>query len=214
MKGIRSMKKFFAKSLIMCGAIFIGLQPAQAHHSSTPHFDRGSTIQVEGTITELKFVNPHAYLYFDVEQQDGTIAKWRCELAAAAMLKRAGWSEDMFTVGAKMVLTGAPAWREENVCLFSNLVMEDGSRVDRRTAYQQTAPLIAPDEAAKRPLYLENGQPNLQGPWLTQSFGRDNRNGFPARFRPSAAGKAAVGCLLYTSPSPRDATLSRMPSSA
>ena len=25
---------------------------------------------------------------------------------------------------------------------------------------------------------------------------------------------AAVGCLLYTSPSPRDATLSRMPSSA
>ena len=25
---------------------------------------------------------------------------------------------------------------------------------------------------------------------------------------------AAMGCLLYTSPSPRDATLSRMPSSA
>ena len=27
-------------------------------------------------------------------------------------------------------------------------------------------------------------------------------------------GEAGVGCLLYTSPSPRDATLSRMPSSA
>ena len=29
-----------------------------------------------------------------------------------------------------------------------------------------------------------------------------------------AAGYVTVGCLLYTSPSPRDATLSRMPSSA
>ena len=27
-------------------------------------------------------------------------------------------------------------------------------------------------------------------------------------------GRAGIGCLLYTSPSPRDATLSRMPSSA
>ena len=29
-----------------------------------------------------------------------------------------------------------------------------------------------------------------------------------------AAGATLLGCLLYTSPSPRDATLSRMPSSA
>ena len=32
------------------------------------------------------------------------------------------------------------------------------------------------------------------------------------KFRLSITGK--LGCLLYTSPSPRDATLSRMPSSA
>ena len=42
--------------------------------------------------------------------------------------------------------------------------------------------------------------------------GRDDRDGLSA----SAAASAdrAGGCLLYTSPSPRDATLSRMPSSA
>ena len=31
---------------------------------------------------------------------------------------------------------------------------------------------------------------------------------------PDSGNAAAMGCLLYTSPSPRDATLSRMPSSA
>ena len=37
--------------------------------------------------------------------------------------------------------------------------------------------------------------------------------GPPGRFYPFMSGKIKV-CLLYTSPSPRDATLSRMPSSA
>ena len=32
--------------------------------------------------------------------------------------------------------------------------------------------------------------------------------------KPSTQGKKATGCLLYTSPSPRDGLLSRMPSSA
>ena len=32
--------------------------------------------------------------------------------------------------------------------------------------------------------------------------------------QPAAALRSVLGCLLYTSPSPRDATLSRMPSSA
>ena len=36
----------------------------------------------------------------------------------------------------------------------------------------------------------------------------------PSRFRPTHRRSAAASCLLYTSPSPRDATLSRMPSSA
>ena len=35
-----------------------------------------------------------------------------------------------------------------------------------------------------------------------------------ASFKPLPAGTPFMNCLLYTSPSPRDATLSRMPSSA
>ena len=42
-----------------------------------------------------------------------------------------------------------------------------------------------------------------------------NTNNTPEEeFQKSIAISASIGCLLYTSPSPRDATLSRMPSSA
>ena len=41
----------------------------------------------------------------------------------------------------------------------------------------------------------------------------DSANGF-LQLYPSYCSVQAISCLLYTSPSPRDATLSRMPSSA
>ena len=43
----------------------------------------------------------------------------------------------------------------------------------------------------------------------TLSFG-----GFTSPTVPAGKYKVVINCLLYTSPSPRDATLSRMPSSA
>ena len=46
----------------------------------------------------------------------------------------------------------------------------------------------------------------------TEALLRIERNKRDARSH--AAERARKGCLLYTSPSPRDATLSRMPSSA
>ena len=52
------------------------------------------------------------------------------------------------------------------------------------------------------------------GSWTEQTF-RDNVNDFEKlRFRQRVAVDMTGSCLLYTSPSPRDATLSRMPSSA
>ena len=51
---------------------------------------------------------------------------------------------------------------------------------------------------------------------LTMAVNRRNRNDEPDWFNLEIWGKQAqvAACLLYTSPSPRDATLSRMPSSA
>ena len=46
--------------------------------------------------------------------------------------------------------------------------------------------------------------------WFDIKFQEENGVGFTL----SHLGKDQVPCLLYTSPSPRDATLSRMPSSA
>ena len=37
-----------------------------AHHGITAQFDTSTTFELSGVVTELEFVNPHAYVYFDV----------------------------------------------------------------------------------------------------------------------------------------------------
>jgi hypothetical protein len=166
---------------------------ALAHHSSAPHFDRDSEIVVEGVVTELKFVNPHAYLYFDVEQ-DGELINWRCELSAATQLRRFGWSADMFSAGQQITVKGAPARREDNVCFLNSLTLDDGTVITRRgNLTKATQVRTNPESTPKpeRPTYLPNGQPNLQGPWISRSFGRNSER-IRANFTATEAGKKAA----------------------
>src|SRR5436190_11724491 len=98
--------------------------PTAAHHSAAPHFDLEKTVVLNGVVTKFEFVNPHAYVYFDVRGGDGSATPWRCELAARLALVRLGWTVDLFPVGGKITIKGAPARREENVCMLTSFIGE------------------------------------------------------------------------------------------
>ncbi len=57
--------------------------PTVAHHGIAAQFDTSTTFEISGVVTELEFVNPHAYVYFDVTGPSGEVVPWRCELRAA-----------------------------------------------------------------------------------------------------------------------------------
>jgi hypothetical protein len=161
---------------------------AYAHHSAAPHFDIDTAISVEGVITELKFVNPHGYFYFDVTDETGAKVNWRCELSAATNLRRLGWTQDTLQPGQSVRVNGAPARREEHVCYLNFLTLDDGTRITRNGGPGN------PDDAdsagaltrARVPQsrYLANGQLNISGRWVaTRGPGGPNGPG-----RPPAAG--------------------------
>ena len=67
----------------------------------------------------------------------------------------------------------------------------------------------------KKPLKLDCGKTINNFPLAYETYGKLNANKDNAILVFHAlTGDQFVTCLLYTSPSPRDATLSRMPSSA
>jgi Family of unknown function (DUF6152) len=143
---------------------------AHAHHSAAPHFDMETAISLDGVITELKFVNPHAYFYFDVTDESGATVNWRCEMSAATALKRLGWTPETLKPGESVTVNGAPARREEHVCYLNFLTLSDGTRMAREGVVPSTAAADRPVAVreADTPIarYLANGQPNISGQWV------------------------------------------------
>ena len=161
---------------------------AGAHHSAAPHFDLEKEVVLTGVVTRFEFVNPHAYVYFDARAADGTAEPWRCELASRVALTRLGWTLDMFASGRTIIVKGAPARREEHVCMLTSFVREDGVDIGRNDdvswlGLTKAPPVATVIQPGARPARLANGQLNLTGPWVATG-----RPGGPGRGRPGGGG--------------------------
>jgi hypothetical protein len=199
--------------IALCVAVLGG--SAGAHHSAAPHFDLGQTIVVTGVVTRFEFVNPHAYVYFDVRGSDGQAAAWRCELASRTSLGRLGWTPDLFAVGQTITVKGAPARRESNVCMLTSFVRQDGVEIGRNEDITRLRAVPVEARAGNttggiRPARLATGQPNLQGPWLGAGRGGGRgRPGGPGRDGRGGPGRGGPGGPAFPGQTPAGAEASK-----
>ncbi len=91
------------------GALLASAAPALAHHSLTAEFDTDRTVQLAGTITEMRWTNPHAWLYINVKDAKGQVENWAIEFATPNQLYRRGWSREDLPAGASVNVTGYPS---------------------------------------------------------------------------------------------------------
>ena len=80
--------------------------PVAAHHAFAAEFDVDRPVKVRGTVTKVEWVNPHAWLYVDVKDPDGSVVNWRFELGAPNSLFRLGWKKDTIPTGLQVEITG------------------------------------------------------------------------------------------------------------
>jgi len=113
-----------------CVAITIAAPTALAHHSFSAQFDADKPVHLEGVVTEMRFSNPHAWVYIDVEQDDGTVVNWALETGAAGnVLARRGWRPNDLPPGTRVIIDG---WQARNGTPTANIrfvTLEDGRRL-------------------------------------------------------------------------------------
>jgi hypothetical protein len=80
-----------------------------AHHSLSVEFDTDKTVTLTGTITEMKWSNPHGWLYVDVKDANGEIQKWAVEFASPNQLYRRGWRREDLPANAAVTVSGYPS---------------------------------------------------------------------------------------------------------
>lgn len=161
------LKRFTLAALVASSCFALLPRSALSHHGSNGQFDQSKSIKVSGVVTNIKFVNPHSYIYFDVSNEAGGVDEWRCELRAASIHKRYGWTKDIFETGAQITIEGSPAWREPQGCFTRTITFTDGTILKREDKVGDDGAVIA----APRALKMANGTPNLSGTWVAPPRG-------------------------------------------
>jgi len=95
-----------AAAVMAFATLGLAATPSQAHHAFAAEFDATKPVKVTGTVTKLRFVNPHSWIYVDVKNADGTVTNWGFEFGTPASLENAGLTKDDFRPGVVITLAG------------------------------------------------------------------------------------------------------------
>jgi hypothetical protein len=114
--------------------LLIGSQPALAHHAFTAQYDAEARIELTGVIVKVEWLNPHAYFYIDVEDEEtGEVTTWACELGSPVSMQRQGWTREDLVLGEILIVEGALARDGSPSMNASRVVMEStGKRLFSR----------------------------------------------------------------------------------
>ena len=118
------------KFLLAIVAIVITMAgSAIAHHSFAAEFDQDKPIKLTGKVTEMKWSNPHAWIYLDVTGPDGKVVNWAFETGGVNALYRRGWRKEDLAVGTQLIIDG---WQARNGTPTANalsITFPDGKRL-------------------------------------------------------------------------------------
>lgn len=112
--------------LAVGAAMVLAAAPLRAHHSFAAEYDANQPITLKGEISRIDLVNPHAWLYLDVKEPDGTVSKWNIEMGAPNNLIRRGVTKATVPVGETVTVEGYRAKDGSHTVNSRTVRMADG----------------------------------------------------------------------------------------
>src|ERR1041385_3872666 len=92
--------------MIASAAVLAASVPVVAHHSFAAEFDAKKPVKLQGTVTKMEWVNPHAWIHIDVKKPDNTVEEWMIEAGSPNTLLRRGLTKDSLKNGTEIVVDG------------------------------------------------------------------------------------------------------------
>lgn len=133
------MKRFVAAAglVLMAGASLV------AHHAFSAEFNPNAPVNLQGPITKVELINPHAWIHMKVTKPDGKVEEWAVEGGTPNTLQRRGITRDSVAIGTVIKVSGYQAKDGTLRANGRNITFPDG-----RTLFMGSSGTGAPKDGA------------------------------------------------------------------
>jgi hypothetical protein len=125
------MKTLRALFLVLA-AVAIVSQPLAAHHGRGRAYDMQTRLTLKGTVSQVKWQNPHVLIYIDVKDDASKVVTWAFENSNVHTLAVQGYNRNTLKVGDQITAIVNPAVNGEPLGIVVKVILADGKEIMSR----------------------------------------------------------------------------------
>jgi hypothetical protein len=108
----------------------VGVTPVLAHHSFGL-YDMSRTVEIDGTVAQMEWSNPHCWLFVRVGSAAATQTGYGFEMTSVGEMTRRGWKKTAVKPGDKVKVRYHPLRDGRTGGLMMAVITVDGKSIGR-----------------------------------------------------------------------------------
>ena len=109
--------------------LLLPLSDSQAHHSQGAYYDTSRTIEIEGTLLEARWQNPHMSFTIQSVNSDGQEVIWNVVATSLSLIRMIGTEPGFIKEGDHVKIAGSPGRRSLTSMYALNILAPDGREI-------------------------------------------------------------------------------------
>ena len=125
------MKRLLSLFLLVAAVAMLA-PPLSAHHGRGQSFDMKNRVTLKGTVSQVKWQNPHVLIFIDVKDETGKAVTWAFENSNVHTLASQGYNRNTLRVGQEVTAIVNPAANGSPLGIVVKVILADGKEIMSR----------------------------------------------------------------------------------